>query len=176
MFESGCHDACATDRGSGGWERVACDGVDPWCVVPRSPSSPFLPEVMDRARPMNCADQHRRLSNSDVWECSAGVVWYVLYLYLISHPSNQIEFITYLIMPQDSTNLVRTSVEKKQPMIVVTLNYRLNIFAFGNGSGAKNLALSDQRAALDFVKKHIGEFGGDAVCTVYVYAFLLITR
>ena len=65
----------------------------------------------------------------------------------------------------DPTNLVQTSVEKKQPILVVTLNYRLNVFAFGDGSSEKNLALSDQRAALDFIKKHIGDFGGDPVRT-----------
>lgn len=50
-----------------------------------------------------------------------------------------------------------------QPLIVVTLNYRLNMFAFGDGHGKENLALSDQRAALQFVRQHIAGFGGDPV-------------
>jgi carboxylesterase type B len=51
-----------------------------------------------------------------------------------------------------------------QPIIVVTLNYRLNIFAFGDCKGGEmNLALSDQRAALDFIRLHIRGFGGDPV-------------
>jgi carboxylesterase type B len=68
-----------------------------------------------------------------------------------------------LLIATDPTNLVRRSIEIGQPMIVVTLNYRLNMFAFGDGSGEKNLALSDQRSALQFVRQHIGGFGGDPV-------------
>ena len=67
------------------------------------------------------------------------------------------------LIATDPTNLVRKSIELGQPMIVVTLNYRLNMFAFGDGNGEKNLALSDQRAALHFVRQHIGGFGGDPV-------------
>jgi carboxylesterase type B len=47
-------------------------------------------------------------------------------------------------------------------MIVVTFNYRLNIFGFGDGS-EKNLALKDQRFAISWVVKHIAGFGGDKV-------------
>jgi para-nitrobenzyl esterase len=54
--------------------------------------------------------------------------------------------------------------------IVVTFNYRLNIFGFmgsselsartaGHGSG--NFGIQDQRAAILWVKQHIGAFGGD---------------
>jgi carboxylesterase type B len=45
----------------------------------------------------------------------------------------------------------------------VTFNYRLNIFGFGDGT-EKNLALKDQRLAIDWVIKHIAGFGGDKVC------------
>jgi carboxylesterase type B len=44
----------------------------------------------------------------------------------------------------------------------VTFNYRLNIFGFGDGT-EKNLALKDQRLAIDWVIKHIAGFGGDKV-------------
>lgn len=57
-----------------------------------------------------------------------------------------------------------TSVGK--PMIVVTFNYRLNIFAFNCGEGAKNLALQDQRLALEWVSKNIVKFGGDPVSNI----------
>jgi carboxylesterase type B len=63
----------------------------------------------------------------------------------------------------DPTNLVRKSIDMGQPIIVVTLNYRLNIFAFGDCKGETNLAFSDQRAALDFIRLHIRGFGGDPV-------------
>jgi hypothetical protein len=54
------------------------------------------------------------------------------------------------------------------PIIVVTFNYRLNILGFGD-YGEKNLALKDQRSAIEWVTKHIAEFGGDKV----YYFFLL---
>lgn len=73
----------------------------------------------------------------------------------------------FLNVVTDPTNLVRRSIDLKQPVMVVSLNYRLNIFAFGNCNSdphcEKNLALSDQRAALDFVRLHIRGFGGDPV-------------
>ncbi|KAF4307236.1 carboxylesterase [Botryosphaeria dothidea] len=46
-------------------------------------------------------------------------------------------------------------------MVVVAMQYRLNIFAFGDGKSAKNLALKDQRLAIEWVRKHIAGFGGD---------------
>lgn len=58
---------------------------------------------------------------------------------------------------------VINSIEQDKPMIVVFVNYRLNIFAFGDGKGVKNLALKDQRLAIEWVSKHIESFGGDAV-------------
>lgn len=71
--------------------------------------------------------------------------------------------LTISLHATDPTNLVRRSIASGQPLIAITLNYRLNIFAFGASNGSKNLALSDQRAALHFVRQHIGGFGGDPV-------------
>ncbi|KAJ4406286.1 hypothetical protein N0V91_004740 [Didymella pomorum] len=57
------------------------------------------------------------------------------------------------------------------------------MFAFGDGSGEKNLALSDQRSALQFVRQHIGGFGGDpenltlageSAGAVYVHAHMVM--
>lgn len=50
-----------------------------------------------------------------------------------------------------------------KPIIAVTLNYRLNMFAFGDHSSSRNLALKDQRHALEYVQRHIAGFGGDPV-------------
>ncbi|KAJ5256843.1 Carboxylesterase type B [Penicillium angulare] len=47
-----------------------------------------------------------------------------------------------------------------QPFIFVSMNYRLNIFGFGNGK-EKNLALGDQRIAIDWIRRNVGLFGGD---------------
>jgi carboxylesterase type B len=63
----------------------------------------------------------------------------------------------------DPTRLVAESVKTGKPIIVVTFNYRLNIFAFGDDKGEHNLALQDQRVAIDWVSKHIQQFGGDPV-------------
>lgn len=61
----------------------------------------------------------------------------------------------------DQTRIVAQSVEEGRPMIFVSFNYRLNVFAFGDQTGERNLALKDQKMAIDWVKKHIAGFGGD---------------
>ncbi|KAF4469114.1 carotenoid oxygenase [Fusarium albosuccineum] len=85
----------------------------------------------------------------------------------------------------DPTHFVAHSVDAAKPIIIVTFNYRLNIFAFGYGSGEKNLALQDQRIALEWVSKNISEFGGDpkqitlageSAGAVYAHAHILSTR
>lgn len=50
----------------------------------------------------------------------------------------------------------------------VSFNYRLGPFGFPQGTeaetrGALNLGLEDQLTALQWVKTHIGAFGGDPV-------------
>jgi carboxylesterase type B len=56
-------------------------------------------------------------------------------------------------------------VERTQSHIVVTINYRLNIFGFPNARGLadghQNLGFLDQRAALEWVRDNIAAFGGD---------------
>ncbi|KAM5522492.1 hypothetical protein FOXYSP1_16383 [Fusarium oxysporum f. sp. phaseoli] len=48
-----------------------------------------------------------------------------------------------------------------KPIIAVSVQYRLNVFALGNGEGPPNLALRDQELALQWVQDHIAGFGGD---------------
>lgn len=62
----------------------------------------------------------------------------------------------------ETTPLISKSCVDRLPIITVTFNYRLNIFGFGDGS-EKNLAIKDQRLAIDWVVKHIASFGGDKV-------------
>ena len=53
----------------------------------------------------------------------------------------------------------------KHDVVVVTINYRLGILGFFNVPGTNlkgNYGLLDQIFALKWVKKHIGDFGGDA--------------
>ncbi|KAJ5335098.1 hypothetical protein N7452_007501 [Penicillium brevicompactum] len=61
----------------------------------------------------------------------------------------------------DPSSLLSRSVYLNKPIIIVTVNYRLNIFAFGDETSDPNLALKDQRAALEYVRLHIAGFGGD---------------
>lgn len=67
----------------------------------------------------------------------------------------------------DTPRLVADSVRLGKPIIVVAINYRLNMFAFGNGKGERNLALQDQQCAIEWIRKHIEDFGGDKVCKGY---------
>ncbi|OAA78189.1 Carboxylesterase, type B [Akanthomyces lecanii RCEF 1005] len=58
-----------------------------------------------------------------------------------------------------------TSLAGNQDVIVVTTNYRLNLFGFPSSpdipEGERNLGLHDQRLALDWVQRNIQSFGGD---------------
>jgi carboxylesterase type B len=57
-------------------------------------------------------------------------------------------------------------VQRTQAHVVITVNFRSNIFGFPNAPGlgrsVQNLGLLDQRAALAWVHANIGAFGGDA--------------
>ncbi|KAH8886237.1 alpha/beta-hydrolase [Thozetella sp. PMI_491] len=54
-------------------------------------------------------------------------------------------------------------VQRTQSHIVVTVNFRSNIFGFPNAAGLtyQNLGLLDQRLALEWVRENIASFGGD---------------
>ncbi|GAA6039281.1 hypothetical protein JCM8097_003242 [Rhodosporidiobolus ruineniae] len=61
--------------------------------------------------------------------------------------------------------LVQRSVEVGQPIIFVSINYRLGVFGFPAGqtasnAGILNLGLKDQRKALHWVQENIAAFGG----------------
>ncbi|KAH8671739.1 alpha/beta-hydrolase [Xylariales sp. PMI_506] len=56
-------------------------------------------------------------------------------------------------------------VQRTQDHIVVTFNYRVNIFGFPNAAGLEeglqNVGLMDQRLAVEWVRDNIAAFGGD---------------
>ncbi|KAK0636833.1 alpha/beta-hydrolase [Bombardia bombarda] len=56
-------------------------------------------------------------------------------------------------------------VQRAQDLVVVTFNYRLNIFGFPNAAGLpadeRNPGLLDQRLAVEWVRDNIAAFGGD---------------
>lgn len=62
--------------------------------------------------------------------------------------------------------IVDKAVELGQPLIFVSLNYRVNVLGFPVGDEAKragiqNLGLYDQRLALHWIRENIEAFGGD---------------
>jgi len=64
------------------------------------------------------------------------------------------------------TWFVDASIAASKPLIVVSINYRLNYFGFLAGNemsaeGNTNLGLHDQRRALHWVQENIVAFGGD---------------
>ncbi|KAI0053997.1 alpha beta-hydrolase [Auriscalpium vulgare] len=66
----------------------------------------------------------------------------------------------------DGDGVVSRSIELGQPIIFVSMNYRLSAFGFLAGkevkeAGVGNLGLQDQRLAMRWVKKYISNFGGD---------------
>ncbi|KAF8261988.1 carotenoid ester lipase precursor [Lactarius quietus] len=66
----------------------------------------------------------------------------------------------------DGTVIVNRSIALEQPVVYVSLNYRLAAFGFLASQEVKdarigNLGLWDQRLALHWVQKYICEFGGD---------------
>lgn len=67
------------------------------------------------------------------------------------------------IPTQLPANLVNRS-QEQGGMIVVTTNYRVNIFSFPNAKGLENstnFGLQDQRLAVEWVYDNIAAFGGD---------------
>ncbi|KAK8050948.1 hypothetical protein PG993_002333 [Apiospora rasikravindrae] len=54
------------------------------------------------------------------------------------------------------------SLADAEDVVIVTLNYRLNIFGFpGAPDAARNLGLRDQRLAVEWIRDNIAGFGGD---------------
>ena len=76
-------------------------------------------------------------------------------------------------MVTDPAKIVADSIEAEQPIIVVSVNYRLNIFSFGDGK-ERNLALKDQRLGIDWVRKNIAAFGGNPVCVKSLQISLMV--
>ncbi|OKL61839.1 hypothetical protein UA08_02295 [Talaromyces atroroseus] len=73
----------------------------------------------------------------------------------------------------DGNHLVKRSMELNSPIIIVTINYRLNVLGFmssrelaaeAQATGdvvIRNQGLNDQRLALQWIQSHIHHFGGD---------------
>ncbi|KAJ5554203.1 hypothetical protein N7513_004162 [Penicillium frequentans] len=72
----------------------------------------------------------------------------------------------------DPARLVKKSIDRKTPIIVATVNYRLNMFGFGASSEiirdqpdgqlkGCNFGLTDQHTAIRWVRQNIAAFGGN---------------
>ncbi|KAJ7660448.1 carotenoid ester lipase precursor [Mycena rosella] len=66
----------------------------------------------------------------------------------------------------DGKTIVERSVAMGEPVVYVSMNYRVSAFGFLPGkevreAGVGNLGLQDQREALRWVQKYIANFGGD---------------
>ncbi|KAJ5924523.1 carboxylesterase [Penicillium verhagenii] len=67
----------------------------------------------------------------------------------------------------DLTRLMKLSIDKKLPVVVVTVNYRLGAPGFLTSEELRqagyrsNNGLRDQQVALEWVQRHIQDFGGD---------------
>ncbi|KAH8079814.1 Alpha/Beta hydrolase protein [Cristinia sonorae] len=62
--------------------------------------------------------------------------------------------------------IVKRSIDLKEPVVYVSMNYRVSAFGFlgskeVKAAGVGNLGLQDQRLALRWVQKYITAFGGD---------------
>jgi carboxylesterase type B len=62
--------------------------------------------------------------------------------------------------------IVQRSVQEEQPLLAVSVNYRLSFLGFPGGreaqnAGVTNLGLKDQRLALAWIQENIVAFGGD---------------
>lgn len=68
-----------------------------------------------------------------------------------------------ILIESDPKANVNDSVDLGKPIIFVSIQYRVNIFAFAGESNQKNLALKDQSLALKWVQRHISAFNGDPV-------------
>ncbi|WZH49538.1 hypothetical protein QYS62_010739 [Fusarium acuminatum] len=71
----------------------------------------------------------------------------------------------------DATNLVRASITREEPIVLVTINYRVGLLGFltseklaelsrAHGKAVVNYGLDDQRQALEWVSRFITGFGG----------------
>ncbi|PYI11536.1 catalytic protein [Aspergillus sclerotiicarbonarius CBS 121057] len=91
------------------------------------------------------------------------------------------QVVTFCSAASKICEIVADSIKTGQPIIFVLINYRLNIFSFGDGQ-ERNLAVKDQKLGIEWVRKNISAFGGDpdnitlageSAGAVYVHAHLI---
>ncbi|KAH8819079.1 catalytic protein [Xylogone sp. PMI_703] len=144
-----------------GKQRVDCTKFGPTC--PQNYVSPAgllrIPERLD-CEPLPSQDEFECLNLTVTVPASIDAQKKLPVLIWIYGGSQIMTFGTLNGKLSDPRPIVADSVKHNKPIILVTFNYRLNIFGFGNGVET-NLALKDQMLAVEWVRKHIGGFGGD---------------
>ena len=73
------------------------------------------------------------------------------------------------------TSPSQTSIAKNQGIIVVSINYRTNVFGFPSSEdlfpSKENLGLLDQDLAIQWVQQNIAAFGGDPTKVTIIVSF-----
>lgn len=113
-------------------------------------------------RRLTCVDLDPWGFTSRNFWISCDEVWWLVERFSVQAQTNPIS---------DPFKLIVDSALLGKHIIIVSLNYRLNIFAFGDGE-AINLGLSDIQLGIEWVKKHIECFGGNPVCSSLVLAIV----
>lgn len=78
-----------------------------------------------------------------------------------ANPSHGGTFATGTASQYLTPSLVTYGAKTERPFVFVAFNYRLGIFGFLGQEDSSNLGLWDQRLALEWVREHVGAFGGD---------------
>lgn len=106
------------------------------------------------------ADRRRWITGCHILFCC---IWNLRYVLLRITCQSR----SYANVTIDPKKLIADSIKHQKSMVFVSINYRLNIFAFGDGK-EKNLALKDQRLGIEWVRKNIASFGGDPVSSTLI--------
>lgn len=67
---------------------------------------------------------------------------------------------------EDPSDLIQHSLEMGKPIIMVHVAYRLNVLGYSVFKDKTNFGLHDQKRAVEWVIKHIDDFGGNKVRTL----------
>ncbi|KAH7233624.1 Alpha/Beta hydrolase protein [Fusarium tricinctum] len=144
-------------------EELDCTAFGPRCpqvpvdvghLLRIPPSYEFPPEPEDEFKCANLDVVLPNLGSEPESKCLPVLVW-------IHGGSQAVTFGSAASGICDMTTIVADSVQLGMPIIAVSIQYRLNVFALGADDGPPNLALRDQELALDWVQDHIAGFGGD---------------
>lgn len=134
--------------------------------------SPLSPDQIDgalkisRLQATDALESDEDCLSINVIKPAANISTQVLLPVLVWIYGGAFEFGDTVSYDDTGVRLVKRSLELGQPLIYVSMNYRVSAWGFLPGAEVKkaglgNLGLHDQREALLWVQKYIGAFGGD---------------